>query len=66
LALISEFNVQMLYLSDLQNLISDFLSHPSLSLEPTGEVATTSATAPTTSRQWLLTKTAAQKGSVFS
>jgi hypothetical protein len=56
----------MLYLSDLQNLISDFLSRPSLSLEPTGEVATTSATTPTTSRQWLLTKTAAQKGSVFS
>jgi hypothetical protein len=44
LALISEFNVQLLYLSGLKNVITDFLSHPNQTAA--GSVAAMSAVDP--------------------
>jgi hypothetical protein len=38
LAFISEFNIQMLYLPGLKNVVADFLSRPSPP-EPTGDIA---------------------------
>jgi hypothetical protein len=38
LAFISEFNVQMLYLPGLQNVVADFLSLPSLPLQSASDV----------------------------
>jgi hypothetical protein len=39
LAFISEFNVQMLYLSGLKNVVADFLSRPPPPPKPSGTVA---------------------------
>jgi hypothetical protein len=38
LTFISEFNVQMLYLPSLKNVIADFLSRPPPPLKPSGTV----------------------------
>jgi hypothetical protein len=45
LAFISDFNIQMLYLPSLKNVVADFLSQPS-PLEPTGNVAAAAAAEP--------------------
>jgi cleavage and polyadenylation specificity factor subunit 1 len=45
LAFISEFNIQMLYLPGLKNVVADFLSRPSPP-EPTGNVAAAAAADP--------------------
>jgi hypothetical protein len=46
LAFISEFNVQMLYLPGLNNVIADFCLTPSPPLEPSGTVAATAEADP--------------------
>jgi hypothetical protein len=46
LAFIIEFNVQMLELPGLQNVVTYFLSHPSLPPQSTGDVGTAAATPP--------------------
>jgi hypothetical protein len=65
LAFISEFNIQMLYLPGLKNVVADFLSRPSPP-GPTGTVAATVAADPVDFEQWLPSKIAVQKRSVCS
>jgi hypothetical protein len=64
LAFISEFNVQMLYLPGLKNIVADFLSRPSPPPPESAEtVAASVAADPVNSMLWSPSKTAAHKRS---
>ncbi len=65
LVLIFEFNIQMLYLPGLSNVVADFMSRPS-PLEPTGNVAAATAADPVDFEAMADEQIAAQKCSVCS
>jgi hypothetical protein len=62
LVFISEFNVELLYLPGLKNVVADFLSHPNQTT--TGSVAAMSATDPVDFEEMAAQQTVAQKCSV--
>jgi hypothetical protein len=62
LAFISEFNVQLLYLPGLKNVVANYLSFPNQTV--TGSVAATSAADPVDFEEMAAEQTVAQKCSV--
>jgi hypothetical protein len=63
LAFISEFNVQLLYLPGLKNVVAYFLSCPNQAT--TGSVTATSAADLVDFKEWPLSKTAVRKRSAY-